>query len=295
MLFRLFTKRENSKGQALLLVLLSMAVILIIVLSILTRSISNVSITTKEEDSLRAFSAAEAGIERALLVGTSIEETQIGNSKFSVDFSDFGRGENELIFPLKVFSGESVDVWFVSHDKDGNLTCSDNECFTGDQIEVCWGNQGTDPDQSNTPAIEVILIYANTPGNLRTVRIARAMIDPNNLRRSLVSVWPNDPGSCSFDSTFPFHKFLNLADLIPLNVLGQEMGLIQARIRLLYNEDTPHRVAVKGNDNFPTQGRLVSSLGSSGNANRRITVFTSFEDIPNVFEEAVYSGGEIIK
>jgi Tfp pilus assembly protein PilX len=62
--------RNNQNGQALLIVLLGMAVVLTLVLSIVSRSVTDVSITKRDEESLRAFSAAEAGVEQALLVGT---------------------------------------------------------------------------------------------------------------------------------------------------------------------------------------------------------------------------------
>ena len=60
-------KYTSQSGQALLIVLLSMAVILTVVLSFASKSITEVSITSYEEDALRAFSAAEAGVEKALL------------------------------------------------------------------------------------------------------------------------------------------------------------------------------------------------------------------------------------
>ena len=50
-----------ESGQALLLVLLGMAVVLTIVLSILSRSVTDIAVTSREEEALRAFSAAEAG------------------------------------------------------------------------------------------------------------------------------------------------------------------------------------------------------------------------------------------
>jgi Tfp pilus assembly protein PilX len=51
----------------LLIVLLAITVILTVVLSVTSRSVTDVTVTTYEEDALRAFSAAEAGVETALL------------------------------------------------------------------------------------------------------------------------------------------------------------------------------------------------------------------------------------
>ena len=60
----------REKGQALILVLLSLAVVLTVVLSVFSRSITDVSISSKENDAMRAFSAAEAGVEQVLVVGS---------------------------------------------------------------------------------------------------------------------------------------------------------------------------------------------------------------------------------
>ena len=74
----LFLKRNvGNQGQALLIVLLTLSVVLTIVLSIVSRSITDISITSLEEDSQRAFNAAEAGVEQALLKGGAIAETDI--------------------------------------------------------------------------------------------------------------------------------------------------------------------------------------------------------------------------
>lgn len=58
---------KNSKsGQVALIILLIMVVILTIGLSLISHSVIDVSISKDEEEAIRAFSAAEAGIEEAL-------------------------------------------------------------------------------------------------------------------------------------------------------------------------------------------------------------------------------------
>ena len=61
----------SDSGQALLVILLSMTVILTVVLSVVSRTVTDITITTYQEDAQRAFDAAEAGIEDALLTGTA--------------------------------------------------------------------------------------------------------------------------------------------------------------------------------------------------------------------------------
>src|SRR3990167_8727041 len=97
-----FRKAKNNSGQAVLIVLLSLSVVLIIVLYIMSRSITDISLSSKEEDSMRAFSAAEAGIERALVIGNSIDPTTIGSASFSADVSSFGSGLDKLVYPFSL-------------------------------------------------------------------------------------------------------------------------------------------------------------------------------------------------
>lgn len=58
--------KHRRSGQTALIVLLVMVVVLTIGLSLVSHSITEVSISKDDEESMRAFSAAEAGIERAL-------------------------------------------------------------------------------------------------------------------------------------------------------------------------------------------------------------------------------------
>src|SRR3989344_8115565 len=103
---------KYHKGQALLIVVLSLAVVLTIVLSILARSVTDIKISTGSENALRAFSAAEAGVERALIAGGSIGATQIGDATFTANVTEIGEGSNEFANPSPLFSGETSLFWF---------------------------------------------------------------------------------------------------------------------------------------------------------------------------------------
>src|SRR3989339_1641784 len=57
---------RRQAGQVILILILVMAVALAIGISVIQRSLSDISTSSKVEQSSRAFSAAEAGIEKAL-------------------------------------------------------------------------------------------------------------------------------------------------------------------------------------------------------------------------------------
>lgn len=297
---------NNSSGQALLMVLLSMSVVLTIVLSILARSTVDIGVSSRSEESVRAFSAAEAGIEQALVAGSTGDVT-IGDATFNASVTDFSSGVTEFVLPSSLYSGESATVWFVSHDDSGNLLCSepDHHCFTGSEIQVCWGKDGTSSSSSTTPAIEASIIYLTSPGNYTTARIARAAIDPYTSRTPPNTFSATDGVTCQVDGqTFAFSKTINMAAAIAAGGLGitttGDPGSLQlARISLLYNTDMGHPVAVNVPAGLlPAQGVVINSVGRSdvsgtGGSTRKVEVIRGFKELPGIFENVVFSTGGI--
>ncbi len=290
-----------SSGQALLLVLLSMSVVLVIVLSILARSTVDIGISSRSEESVRAFSAAEAGIEQALIAGPSGPFSgDVGDANFSGSVSAFSSGVTEFILPSNYYSGESATVWFVSHDEDGNFICdaaSGLPCFYGDRMQICWGKDGTRSDTAFTPAIEVSVLYLSGSA-FSTAEIVRDAIDPNASRRSSNSFTQTDGISCVIGGqNFPFSKIINFGNtglgISPASIFRNAGGLQLARISFLYNTDIGHPVGVNVDYDssipLPSQGFLINSSGFSGNSTRRIEVVRGFAELPVVFENAVFS------
>lgn len=292
---------KSESGQALLLVLLSMSVVLTIVLSILARSTLDINVSSQSEESVRAFSAAEAGIEQALVVG-STGDVNLGNATFNATVTSFASGARQFILPSSLYSGESATAWFISHDEDGNLACdADNPCFTGNQIQICWGLEGTSPNLNTTPAIEVAIVYLSTPGNYATVKIAREAVDPNAARRSLNSFSAPDGGTCEIDGkVFAFKITLNLASLeIPAASFNFANGLQLARISTLYNTDMGHVASFNfdfvGDSILPAQGAVINSSGVSGGSTRRVEVIRGYKELPAIFETVAFSSGGVTK
>jgi len=293
---------KRQSGQALLLVLLSMAVVLTIVLSILSRSITDVAVTSKEEEALRAFSAAEAGVERALIVGANIETTPIGDASFSADVSGSAQAGQEFSNPSPILSGESIYFWFVAHDDDGNLICDGSHpCFTGGTYKICWGKEGTASGDATTPAIEISTFYTVAPGDYSTARIARETADPNATRRGTNNLGAPDAGTCTVEGeNFAFQKTVDLAALgVPAGSYGVQNGLQFAKARILYNSTMGHQIGIfgnyPGNSLLPAQGLKIVSTGISGGSNRKIDVFQGFGELPPVFDGAIFSLGGLSK
>lgn len=296
-------------GQALIITLLVLSVGATIVLSLLSRTVTDVAITTKERESSRAFSAAEAGIEAALL-GNSAGTYDVvpgtpTEGQYKIESSGSG-ASNEFPSPGKIAAGDIFPVWFVSHDPvTGNLVCNPPSlpCFYDDtapyEITVCWGDSGTLNNTDTTPAIEVSIISVNpnNPNPYSTIQVARGAYDPNPSRSP-----PNEfdlatTTSCTIGgANYAFRQVVNFQTLgIPGVSYRNPNGLQTMRIRLLYNTDKPHPVGVSAGTVLPAQGTIITSEGKAEESTRKIRVFQIYPDLPPIFDFAIFSTGSLQK
>lgn len=147
-----------KRGQALIAVLLILAVIMTVSLSIASRSTTEVSVSTAQEEAARALAAAEAGVE-AKLGGITTGSGSVGSngSTYTVGLTDFGAVSTPLVLPQLLASGESVSV-----NLDG---------YVPGTIGVCWG--GTDASletayyYDDASSVVVARDYASPTGGCR--------------------------------------------------------------------------------------------------------------------------------
>lgn len=296
----IFGRTYSQSGQALVLVLLSLSVVLTIVLFILSRSVTDITTSTVQSDSVRAFSAAEAGVERALVAGGTFTGS-IGGASYTVSASS-ATGGTFFNYPITLMSGENSTLWFVSHDSNGNIVCSaGSPCFTGNLLKVCWGNPGTSSSVSTTPALEVSIYFENTPGDLSTIRIGRKIYDPNSTRILSNAFTAPDSGNCQINGmNYSFQKLITLSDLgIPVGSSSIQNGLIFAKMRMIYNTDAGHLIGadanLAGDTLLPSQGINIVSTGVSGvggdASNRRVNVFKGWAEFPFAGVAIFYPSG----
>lgn len=275
-----------QRGQALVLVLLSLAVVLTLVLFVLARSTTDVAVSSRSEEAARAFSAAEAGIENSLVIGVG-GSGDVGNASYTADVTSFAEGSTQFNYPIDLYSGDSMTTWFASHNDDGTIN---TQFFTGSIVKICWGRDGT-PADDTSPAVEVSIFYEDTPGSPASTQIARGAFDPYSGRSPTNNFASAGGAGCSIDGVnYAFQES------IPLNSLGvNTAGLLFARVRMFYNTD-PHPVgiAVTGG-NLPSQGQDISSSGVAGDSNRKVQVFQAWPEAPPIFDYAIYSSGGLTK
>jgi len=291
-----------QKGQAVLIVLLSLSVVLVIVMYILSRSITDISLSTKDENAMRAFSAAEAGIEKALVVGSS-NDLDFSGASFNASVSDFAAGQTSVTYPISLKSGELATFWFVEHDNDGNLVCDvTHPCFTGNQILLCWGDPDTSYNSNTTPAVELTVYYATSALDLTTLQVKRAVLDVHPTRTTSNNFTAASNTLCTVaNESFQFRNglFLGTSETglhLDIPNTDSEGILLFATVKMLYNTSVGHKVGLSvSTSQLPSQGSVIDSLGSYGGANRRISVYQLHPVVPPIFMNALYSATGIFK
>jgi len=295
--------KKAESGQALLLVLMGVVTVVVLTLSVVGRSVTDISVTTQDRESVRAFSAAEAGVEEALIesvVGSAsapvvIENTGLGEdgrASFKTSIAGFPVNPREYLVPSEISSGDIATVWLVGHDDQGVLTCATGDCFIGNRLDVCWGKEGTGPGSADTPAVSVTVFYDS--GSVSTSRIA---VDPNPSRTGENSFSSPSGDSCVVDGqTLAFSHSLDLGGLgVPVRTGGSSVGGPVAVVAQFHYNSSPHPIGFRSGSDFPAQGRRIDSVGSSGEATRRVEVFNIFPQLPSMFTSAIFSTVDLSK
>ncbi|MFZ5366308.1 MAG: hypothetical protein ACOZBZ_03350 [Patescibacteria group bacterium] len=257
---------KESPGQALLIILLVMAVALTIGLSVISRSITDIKISQQTEEAARAFSAAEAGIEEALVAGTSGSGTfaETG-ATYQTAVAGFGEG-TEFVFPQEIQVDEPQTLYLAKYETDGALT----KHYTAGTIDVCWDGDA---------ALEIAIYYQDGS----TYKVARAVVDPVDGRT---------PGA-----DFPSGQCAGLEHKKTLSLpTGGSITLLFLRLRVLY-ANTKVGVSTPGGagGTLPSQGNRIESTGTAGTSTRKVEVVRFYPAPPEIFDFAVYSGGSLSK
>jgi hypothetical protein len=297
---------KEYKGQAILIIILVMAVVLTIGLSIASRSTTDIKISQQTEESARAFSAAEAGVESALVAvgATTVTGSFTTEASFESSSTPFGSG-TQFAFPGEYGIDETLTVWLADHTTLAKQ-------FDRKLLKVVWGKPGTVIDK-NTPALEVIIYYKDGT----EYKVGRYAIDPvpantndrgdnkfchldnTNCTSPLITSFSDnrDSGEKVHNKLFRFGAVLNLENA---GFWGANKTLIFTRLRALYTGDdqifgvmTPEGAG--GSGEFPDQGTKIESVGQAGNATRRVEVSRLYPAPPSIFDFVVYSGTSLTK
>jgi type II secretory pathway pseudopilin PulG len=266
------------KGQALLVTLLILSVVVTIALSVASRSVTEVQVSTTQDESTRALEAAEIGLERYL--GTQVPETGQQNipninASYHVPVSSMIGQNQSFAVPYTLVEGDVATV--------------DLPVGQIPWIKVCWGNGS----QSFVPKIEVEFFYEDAAQNVFVKR---------NGYGSYSGFYNSGIGgsdSCGTTNTYNYNFRIGLTNN---NNGGVDLNLntnraIFMRVRILGNGAVPQMIGAQlpAGLAFPPQGGIVESVGVAGSTSQEVKATVSYWDLPAMFDSAIFSGTSLVK
>ena len=257
---------KKDSGQVALIVLLVMVVMLTLGVSIAQRGVADVRISQQEEDSARAFQAAETGVEQALSTLSGGEGSFGEDTSYEVTVAQ--GGASGFTSGQAVTAGETLIV---------NLEGASVN-LTG--FDIYFIEKGRDDCDTSPAAVEASVVYK--PGS--DMRVRREGFDVVSRGNSFDVV---SKGSYSFEGkTFCAKATVSLT--------GND---IELRVKPLYSQavigvDPRPDTATVTNDQFLE----VDSVGqTTGGVTRAVTVRRGLPQLPPIFDYVLFSGGGIIK
>lgn len=314
--------RDKQQGQVILLLLLVMVVALAIGLSLVQRSLTDVSTASKNEQSTRAFSAAEAGIEKALNAGSSIGSVDLGNSAAisRVTRDSLPAAHQALEYP-PLAREDIAHIWLADPNSNDPTDAQPAKVYDRGTLEIYWGKlSGTSPS-TLLPAIEIsVVAFAPPTGPVTACSLrgycywgkffidsdgSRALLnnhfqDANNTTDSNIS-----SSGCRTSGYTPpvtsgvtttYYCKLTLRNLPGSTGAADASRVILLRARYLYiTENQPFAVNPTGSGSLPPQAQRYISTGTSGDIQRKIQLFQVHKVVPFYFDYAIFSEGAISK
>ena len=274
------SKSQRNTGQAVLLLVLITVVGLTIGLSLVSRTVSDIRISSQLEQSGRAFSAAEAGIETALrsdVVAGPTGTLSLPGASASYQVTTQGGGTDIFTTPFTE-AGITQTVWLIEHNLDGTINESGYYYPTDSTIELCWGQSG------GTVAALVVSIYYKDGTNYR---YAKRAYDPIARGNNFLTNVDTTGGYCS--GLYNYRKFIIPATDTNGNTddfsIPGTAQLLMIRFIPVYNATS---IALAPSSNLPVQGKVISSVGqTSTGIVRKIQVTQGYWVLPQLLDFAL--------
>lgn len=270
--------KRGEAGQVLLIVVILVIIIASTVgLSIASRSIISLRTSTEEAESQKALAAAEAGIERAIQSSIPVAEGDnlSNNSSYLTQVAQVQSSAFLINGGNVIPKDEGTDVWIVSHDSNNDPIYS--EAKSVQFLNLYWGSASEECGASTAPAaVEAIVVSRDkTTGEIKSYHYA---YDSCSDRRSENNFTLAESGTFTITGITGI-TFANRT--APQNDLAKNVNdIVFMRVIPIY-KDTAIGISAcnhAGNNCtfLPIQGYVVNSTGTSGQANRKITVFKGY-------------------
>lgn len=299
---------SRQRGQIVIVLLLLMLVALSVGLAYTQRSLTDVTNSTQVEQSSRAFSAAEAGIQKALvspapsaLLALDNNSSAVVNSSGLMPYTNSTVG---IEYP-PIGRETTAQFWFVNP----SLATPVNFYNSG-KFDLYFGNEST----TDKPAVEVqVVMLSNGQFYTKTYYYDSDATRANTNKFAAVSgcgstvpittiLGSNRAFYCKQTVPTASTDIPDLGSTPPVRICPNATApynctLILARVRFLYINEN-HKMAlapVGANVTFPPQVQIYNALGTSGQSQKQIQAFKVKDVILPWFDFALFSVNEIRK
>ncbi len=275
-----------KKGQALVVVLLVLGVLATIGLSVMSRSRTEVTESTVQEESARALEAAEVGLEK-YLGGTAPAAGTLTNADSG------GLAKYSLGPEINLGNASFYKVPFEM--QDGDVATLDLTGFPNTAgVAICWGKAPL----VETPALSVMLYYRISATG--EIRVKGKGYDPLARGTGWFNVSPSGiTDDCGTGIDYVYRNAIRFNDTSSprhYNIAGEGGVPLFMRVRLVFNKATAYPVGFQslGAANFPLQAGAVESMGTAGDTVQRIKAVVPDYDMPGIFDNAIFSGSSLV-
>lgn len=302
---------KSQKGQVVVLLLLVMVVALAVGLSTISRSTLEVSTSRKSEDSSRAFSAAEAGMERIIqankdnlggVVQATIAPFSLGNESSAV-ITTAGLPSAGLGLAYPPFGKESFAQFWLVYP---NFTGSPASSYVADSFDIYFGDPDAtkyvNPNEQEKPAVEVSTIYwdGNKYQSQSNYYDSFDGTADNTRSQGFQGCSLNQQPIQVNDDDIAKTNFYCKATVDINSITSGNSFPVMVRVRILYSSIS-HPVAIIGKNtsgvrvSIPKQANIYTSKGTSGSVQRKLQVFSQKSVMPQFFNYALFSAAELSK
>jgi len=277
---------KKQKGQILLIVILVVIVASTIGLSLASRSITSLRTSTEEAESQKALAAAEAGMERAIQgnIPMGARDNLTNNSNYATTVTQVQSSSFLINGGNLIPKDEGADIWFVNHNADGTLDYS--SVLSPQFLHLYWGSPSEICGSSNAPAaIQAIVILRNK--NTGENKSYRYVYDSCPSRRSGNNFTLSDSGAFTVPGIFKDDGItqVTFGNRTPESGANSDLAkgvsdVVFIRVIPIYKDSVIGIYACNRTGNnctsLPSQGYVITSTGTSGQANRKLTVFKGY-------------------
>ena len=275
-----------KSGQILILVLLIVVVSLAVGLSVASRNLTNLRISTQTQESQRAFSAAEGGVEDVLSRLQTLAQTQQAALTSGSGYNDtFYVGD--LSATVKVF-GRNVYETTVPLGEVAQVTLVVNP---GPPVSYYTGNLTIEWQVTPDAPIELTFVCDSISLSNNCTVNSVAGVDHGDYAQNRFAY--QAPGSLGGQQGFQNCTQIASICSVTINVPSAAKPII-LRIKPFHNAVN---LKVYGTPSLPTQIYEINSVAKTSlGIKRRVQVTrTALPALPAVFDYVLYSEGDIVK